>query len=228
MQLRLTKKVDHPTIIVGFPGIGLVGPIVTEFLIDHMKTERIGTFEYNELPPMVPIHKGALVHPMAVHYSEKYNTIIVYTILNLKQSEWAIAKTIAELAKECNAKEILCIDGANTVGDEKETIFGFGNERLLALGAKPMTESVIIGVSAALLISAPSTSCVFAATQQELPDSKAAATVVQFLDKYLGLEVDYQPLLAQAAEFEQKLKTVMTQTQQAFDAKERKSMDYLG
>lgn len=228
MRIELTKHPHAPTIIVGFPGVGLVGPIVTEFLIEHMKTEVIGKFHYDELPAMVPIHKGKLVHPMSLHYSAKHNAVIVYTILNLKKYEWKVAEAIATLAKELNAREVICIDGASAVGEEHETIYAFGHPQLVSLGAKSMEESVIIGVAGALLLMSEQTSCIFATTQLEMPDSKAASEVVKFLDKYIGLEVDYQPLIEQAERFEEKLKNVMVQSQRAFDDKDRKAMEYLG
>ena len=227
MRIELSSRPNEPTIIVGFPGVGLVGPIVTEFLIDHMKTEQIGKFLYDELPAMVPIHKGKLVDPMSVHYSAKHNTLIVYTILNLKKYEWKVAAEIAKLASDLHAKEILCIDGATAVGEAGEIIYAYGNPQLTTLGAKPMEESVIMGISGALLLSAKNVNCIFATSQSEMPDSKAAAEVVKFLDKYMGLEVDYQPLLEQAKMFEDKIKTLMTKGQQ-LDPADRKSMDYLG
>lgn len=228
MRIELDKQPKEPTIIVGFPGVGLVGPIVTEFLIDHMKTEQIGRFIYDELPPTAAIHKGKLVHPMSVHYSEAHNTIIIYTILNLKKQEWSVAHAIANLAKELNAKTITCIDGANSIGDEQTQLYFFGDEQLAQHGAKRMDESVIMGVSGALLLCSRPTNCVFASTQLEMPDSKAAAEIVKFLDKAMGLQVDYQPLLEQAKTFEDKLKGMMSQSQKALTEQDRKSMDYLG
>jgi uncharacterized protein len=228
MRIDLDKRPERPRIIVGFPGVGLVGPIVTEFLIEHMKTEQIGKFIYDELPPTAAIHKGKLVHPMSVHYSPQQNTIIVYTILNLKKHEWDVAHAIAEIARELSATEILCIDGANAAGEEGPQLYFFGDERLGEGGAKRMDESVIMGVSGALLLTAANVNCIFASTQLEMPDSKAAAEIVKFLDKHLGLQVDYQPLLEQARAFEEKLKGVLSQSQKAMTEQDRKSMDYLG
>jgi uncharacterized protein len=226
MRIDIDRSLEGPTIIVGFPGVGLVGPIVTEFLISHMQTTRVGTFQSEELPPMAAIHKGQLVHPMSLHYSEKHHALIVYTILNLKGHEWQVANAITTLAKDVKAAEILCIDGA--ASDQAEVIYSFGNPQLTQLGAKPMEESVLMGVSAALMLAAPKVSCLFATTQLEMPDSKAAADVVKFLDKYLGLEVDYQPLLEEAAKFEQKLKSVLSQTQKLAQEREKKDLGYLG
>jgi len=225
MEITLTKKPKSPTLIIGFPGVGLVGPIVTEFLIEHLQTEKIGEFTYDELPPTVAIHKGKLVHPMSLHYSEKHNVLILYTILNVRGSEWKVAGKIRELAKEVGAKELLCIDGATSVGEEQSKIYTFGNEKFKELGALPLNESVITGVTGALMLD-PGTNCIFASTQVDMPNSKAAAEVVKFLDKYLGMEVDPAPLLHQAEQFEQKLKSLMSQSKVHADA--QREMDYLG
>jgi uncharacterized protein len=226
MRIDLVKKPHQPTIILGFPGVGLVGPIVTEYLIDHLKTEQIGTFVSDDLPPMVPIHRGALVQPMSVHYSEKYNLVIVYTILDIRKLAWKAADAIAGLANDLSAKEILCLDGANS--SEADKIYCFGGQHLVDVGATKMEESVIIGATGALLLRAQNVHCLFAATQMEMPDSKAAASIVQFLDKYLGLQIDPQPLVEQAQQFESKLKSMMQQAQQATELKDKHAMDYLG
>ena len=55
VSLELWKKPKGATIIEGFPGYGLVGPITTEFLIDHLKTEQIGEFTNG---PLSYIGKG--------------------------------------------------------------------------------------------------------------------------------------------------------------------------
>ncbi len=228
MDITLSKKPKSPTIIVGFPGIGLVGPIVTEFLIEHMKTEQIGEFTYDELPPTVAIHKGKLIHPMSVHYSREHNTLILYTILNLRGNEWRLAEIIEKLAKDLNAKEVLCIDGANTLNEEDTKLYAFGNNKLMDIGASHLEESVITGVGGALLLSEANASCIFAGTQMDMPNSKAAAEVVKFLDKYLNLEVDPEPLMKQAEQFEKKLKTLLDQSKNLMENKDKHTMDYLG
>lgn len=227
MRLDLTHMPVAPTVIVGVPGLGLVGPIVVEFLVEHLKTEPIGTFTYDELPPTVAIHKGKLVHPMSAHYSKEKNLLLLYTILNPGGNEWALAREIARVAKEVNAKEVIAIDAANAVGAEGENVFSFGNPALLKLGAQSMDESVIGGTTGALLVSHPTT-CVFASAHQELQDAKAAAGVVQLLDKHLTLGVDYHPLLEQAEHFEQKLKGLIAQGKKLNQAKEDRDLSYLG
>ena len=97
------------------------------------------------------------------------------------------------------------------------------------MGAAPLEEGVIIGMSAALLSTRkmPIT-CLFAETPSELPDSKAAAELIKMLDQYLGLRVDYKPLIVQAQKFEEKLRGLLSQNQKAQEMSEKKWMNYVG
>lgn len=228
LKLELWKKPKNVTIIEGFPGFGLVGPITTEFLIDHLKTEQIGRFVYDDLPATIAIHEGKVVDPMAVHYSKKYNLVIFHTILNVKGMEWAVATELGRAAKDLGAKEIISLEGVNVMSPTESTVFGFGNPKFKELGAEDMKESIIMGVSAALLLNAKNVSCIFAQAQSNLPDSKAAADIIRFLDKYLKLNVDPEPLMKQAELFEEKLKNLMAQTSQAEGEADKKSLSYLG
>jgi len=65
-------------------------------------------------------------------------------------------------------------------------------------------------------------------THSQLPDSRAAAKVIETLDRYLKLDVDYKPLLQKAQEFEGKLKDIMQQSKMASTEKEKKELNYLG
>jgi predicted ATP-grasp superfamily ATP-dependent carboligase len=61
-----------------------------------------------------------------------------------------------------------------------------------------------------------------------LPDSKAAAHIIQALDSYTGLKIDPKPLLKQAQMFEQKLKGIMKQQQKAEEVQDDKHLSYVG
>lgn len=228
INIELWKKPKNVTIIEGFPGFGLVGPITTEFLIDHLKTEQIGQFISDELPATIAVHEGQVVNPMAIHYSKKYNIVILHTILNVKGMEWKLTELIMDIANQLKAKEIISIEGVNSMDSSGNKLYSFGNTKFEELGAEPMKESVIMGVTAALLLRSKISSALFAQAQTNLPDSKAAATIINFLDKYLKMNVDAAPLMKQAEEFETKLKNLLAQTQQAEEVTDAKNLSYLG
>jgi len=71
-------------------------------------------------------------------------------------------------------------------------------------------------------------SCIFVETQSGLPDSRAAAKVIEVLDSYLGLKIDSKPLIKKAEVFESKIKGVMKNTQKVIKTKDKKELSYMG
>jgi predicted ATP-grasp superfamily ATP-dependent carboligase len=235
MEYILDEKPKRPIIIQGFPGFGLVGTITTGFLIDHLNAKPIGRVWCKELSPMIALHGSKIIKPLEIFYDKKHNILILNALTNVTGIEWAIAETMNNIAKELKAKEIISIEGVASIGAPKQDPEAFyystiSPERFKKIGIKPMNEGVVMGVTAALLSRAETTpfSCIFAETFSNLPDSKAAAKVIKILDNYLGLEVDYRPLIKKAEEFEKKLQDVMSKGNNAAKLKKQKELSYLG
>lgn len=235
MKIILHKKPKKAKIIEGFPGFGLIGTITTEFLIEHLKAKEIGSFHYDELPAIIAIHKEKLVNPMGVYYVEKDNLIILHTILNTVGVEWKISEAIIKMAQILESPEIISLEGVSSQQskDNSRVFFYTTNtknkDKLIKLNASPLQESIILGVSGAIMLRSdiPIT-CVFAETHLEFPDSKAASNIIKILDGYLGLKVDYKPLIKQAQEFETKVKQMLQQSSLASKTRDKKQMSYLG
>ncbi|MBW3022870.1 PAC2 family protein [Candidatus Woesearchaeota archaeon] len=233
MKVELLKKPKNPIIIEGFPGFGLVGSISTEFLINHLQTEQIGSIKVEENSPLVAIHDGKVLDPIAIHYNKKNNIIIVHAIASSQGIEWQLKETILKLAKDLQAKEIISLEGV--IGGEagEPRSFYFTNsakseKKFETSSIEKLKEGIVVGVTGALLLEkSVSVSAVFVETHSAMPDSKAAAKVIEILDKYLGLEVDYAPLLKQAELFEKKLKTILQQKNQIVEEQEKKKMSYI-
>ncbi|MBI2558660.1 proteasome assembly chaperone family protein [Candidatus Woesearchaeota archaeon] len=236
MEVKLWKKPKNCTIIEGFPGFGLVGTIASEFLIEHLKTEQIGKVLFNDMPAMVAIHEKKVVEPLGIFYNQKHNIVIFHAITAATKYEWPMAETIGKLASDLQAKEIISLEGVGSAQDSVDTrVFYYSNNEKIAkafekAGIEPLKEGIIIGVTGAILLRVEKTplSCLFAETHSNLPDSKAAARIVEALDKYLGMDLDYKPLLEQAEKFEEKLKTILQKSQEAQDVSDKKKLSYLG
>jgi uncharacterized protein len=235
LQIILNKKPKSPIIIHGFPGFGLVGTIASEFLIEHLKVEQIGKLIIEDIPPMVAIHGDKMVDPFGIFYDKKSNIVIVHAIASIQGFEWRLADAVIELAEKMDAKEIICIEGvAGNNPDEFKTFF-FSKDRKTSekfkkAGIEALKEGIIIGVTGAMLVKGGKLplNCLFSETHTNLPDSKAAAKIIESLDKYLGLNVDYAPLMKQAESFEQKLQDLMKKSQESVELSEKKRMSYVG
>lgn len=236
MEIKLWKKPKNCTIIEGFPGFGLVGTIASEFLIEHLKTEQIGKILFNDMPAMVAIHESKVVEPLGIFYNEQYNIIILHAIIGANKAEWELADAIGKIANELKVKEVISLEGVGSAEDSENTrVFYYtNNEKNTKMfekaGIQPLKEGIIIGVTGAVLLRVEKTpiSCLFAETHSNLPDSKAAAKIVEALDKYIGMDIDYKPLLEQAQKFEEKLKTILQKSQEAQEISDKKKLSYFG
>ncbi len=228
MEIKLEKRPKSPIIIEGFPGFGLIGTIVTEFLIRHLSAEQIGKIVIDEIPPVIAVHDGKAVEPLGIFYDKKHNIVILHALTSVQGFEWELVTMLAKVAKELKVKEVISIEGvgSNEVMDEVRAFYMGSNKRLKELGIDHLKEGIIVGVTGALLLrkDLPVT-CLFAETHSTLPDSRAAARIVEVLDDYLGLKVDYKPLLEKAEEFEKKLKGIMEKAQ---SVSQDKKLTYFG
>jgi uncharacterized protein len=238
MEIILEKKLKgKPKLIEGFPGMGLVGTIATEFLIEKLKAKPVGSIVGPEVPPLVAVHDNKLVRPIGLFYAEKQNLLILHVISSIPGAENKIADLLLEKAKQLGITEIISVEsvGAPLLTKAKlaSGYYFCNNEpcrkKFKAMGLEELKEGIIMGVTGALMLkSEVPLSCVFAETHSKLPDSKAAAKIVEILSKYLGLKIDVKPLLKSAEEFELKIKNLIQKAVQAGKTKDKKRLSYVG
>lgn len=231
MQLILKKRPKNPIIIEGFPGYGLVGTIATEFLIKHLDAKPIGSIRVEEIQPVIAVHHGEAVEPLGIYYATKTNIVLLHALTAVKGIEWELADILARMVKDLKVKEIISIEGiGSSMGDATSRAFYMGsNKKLKTIGIDALREGIIMGVTGALLLrkDLPMT-CFFAETHSKLPDSRAAAKIIQVLDQYLGLDVDFKPLIEQAEKFELKLKALLEKARDATAPGGEKKVPYFG
>ena len=231
MKFILNKKPKSPIIIQGFPSIGLVSTIATKFLIDHLDVEEIGHIESEHIVPLTAIHKGKVVNPITLFYNKKYNIIVVQSLTEVTGYEWELASTMVEIARTLAAKEVIVLESMPS-HEENLDVYYFSNKNKVK-DVKELKEGIVMGTTAALLLKAKEipVTCIFAEAHSQLPDSESAAKVVRALDGYLGLKIDYAPLIEAARKFEASLKQYLEKTKQAAQVttqKEQKELSYIG
>ena len=234
MELKLKIKPKSPVIIEGFPGLGLIGTIVTEYLIKHLDAKPIGYLSSKQIPPMVAIHDSKVIQPLEIFYSKKKNLIILHALTDIRGLEWDISETLQLMYKTLKAKEIVSVEGI--LGKEQETNLYYYSQNPSALKkfskvkANQLKEGIVAGVTAALLLKSNeiNISGLFVETHSKMPDSKASARIIEMLDAYLGLDVDYKPLEQAAEDFEKKLQGYVDKMQKTAQKTEDKSANYVG
>ena len=234
MKITLKEKPKSPTIIEGFPGVGLIGTITTEYLIKHLNAKPIGHIWSEEIAPVAAIHESKVVQPLEIYYSKKHNIVILHAMSDVRGLEWKISDSLEELYKLLKATEIISLEGIMSDKKEGDTYFyaaqANNTKKLGKIGLKPLKEGVIMGVTAAILLKnkTMNSTGIFVETHTKLPDSKSSAKIIENLNNYLGLGIDTKPLLAAAEQFEAKLKDYMGKVKTAQKGTEKKAVDYMG
>lgn len=236
MNILLEKEVSKPIILQGFPGFGLIGTIVTEYLIEHLDAEKIGSIQITQSSPVLAIQNGILIEPVGIYYVKKYNLIIIHTVQNLQGLEWEYAETIKKLVTRFFAWELISIEGVvDQSTNEKPSIYFYTNTQsiqnsLESCGLSPLQNGIIMGTGAALLSEKLDcrVSAFFTTTHSQLPDSRAAAVVITALDSYLKFNVPTKPLLAKAQEFEQKYTSLLENVKTSKNEISKKNLSYVG
>lgn len=235
-MIELKEKPKNPIIIEGFPGFGFVSTIATEFLIKHLNAKRIGQVFSTKLTPMVAIHNSEIVDPLEVYYDKKHNIVILRALANITGAEWEIAGMLIDLAKKLKAKEVIGIEGvaSDSIGKEKAAkVYYFTNQKkgkFENINIENFKNGVIVGVTGVLLLKEKEIplSCIFVDADPAMPDSRAAGEIVKVLDEYLGLKIDYKPLIKAAENFENKIKQLMVHVKKTTEQKQQKDTSYLG
>lgn len=221
-------------VIEGFPGFGLIGSIATQYLVDNLKMELIGSFFSEKVPAVVAIHNHRMVPPIGVYYDKTNNLLVVHPVITFPGLEWDFSKALLKMARDLKAREIISLEGVGAIEHNIETYY-YSNldrskERLEHMGLKEFPEGVIVGPTATLLATAENYPivCIFAKTSLEPQDARSAAKVLEILSKYLNLGIDTKPLLKEADKFEKQLKQIIRQGLDAIEAKKKKDLSYVG
>jgi len=234
MEVILNKKIKNPIIIEAFPGIGLIGSITTEYLINHLQCEEVGQIIIDDIIPIVAIHSEKLIKPITLYHDKKNNILIIHSISPVKGIEWKISEAVFDIIKQTQPKQIISLDGVNSQNKNSSKIYFYSNSKKIEAkmqkaGVDLLKESIIMGVTATIMSKVKKDFVgVFAETHLNLPDSRAAAGIIEVLDKYLNLKVDYKPLIKKAEMFEASIKDIMEKGKDVVKLQENKQVNYFG
>lgn len=133
-------KLNNPILIEGLPGIGNIGKIAADFIIDELKAEKIYTFFSHSLPHSVFINEMNLVELPAIElYAVKrkgkkqdFLFLVGDVQPNTEESCYSFTERVLELCKELGVKEIITIGGIGLASvPKKPKVYCTGNDSKL-------------------------------------------------------------------------------------------------
>ena len=226
LQVHEFKDVDltGATVIDGFPSVGLVSTITANYLIDVLELEQIGIMDSKFFPTVSIVRNGVPLYPVRI-YAGKGVCIFISEFQPAPKLIRPIAETILAFAKRKGASTIISPEGLvlDSEGENPEevAVYALGStQETRDLLAKHKIEQfgngIITGVSGVLLnlgkkegVNAIS---ILAEANPNYPDARAAAKVIEAIDKLLpGTKIDVKPLYTEAENIEKTLRMMQKQ-----------------
>ena len=206
------------TLVLGFAGIGLIGPIVANTLIEQLPdAKEIGFITSEYLPPISVFYAGVLKHPFRVLYSPQHNLLIgicevpfqvvsAYNDLSKTICNWA-------LSEDVRAKEIVIFQGIPQRGIiEDYPVYYAAEETMMEhlekFGITKVEKGIIVGPEATVLNEALTNrlnAYALFTPVLEIPTPEGAASILEVLNKIYNLNVDTAPLIEQGKEIKAKM-----------------------
>ncbi len=217
-------SLKNPILIEGLPGIGNVGKLAVEHLIENIGAKKFIEIYSKDFPPQVFINADGtvkLVRNELYYYkakNRKQHDLILLTgdYQGLSSSgQYELAHTILKIAKEFNVKQIFTLGGYGLGREIKEPhVIGAATSRKLVEKMKSYgvifrenePGGGIVGASGLLLgigkLYGFEGVCLMGETPGYLVDPKSAKAVLKVLDRVLNIDVDLTELERKAMEIE--------------------------
>lgn len=221
-------QLKNPVLIEGLPGMGNVGKIAVDYLIDVLKARKVFEITSNDLPHCVFINDDNLVELPSI---EIYHKIVKgRSILLLagdiqptsERSCYDFCNAILDTFQKGKGKEIITLGGIGlpkipkkpkvfATANSKKILARYNNYNSLSDDIRSVV-GPIVGVSGLLT---------GLAGKREIPSItllaetfghpsylgiKGARTILEILNEHLGLKIDLSGLEEEAEEFEQEIK----------------------
>jgi len=226
--LEREPAIKNPILIEGFPGIGLVGNIASQYIVHELNMTYIGAMNSKFFPPLAVLLGGVINMPVRI-YEEPTKGVVVLTadIPIHPLASYDIGKEIVSWAESINVKEMVCLAGITVMGDQHR-VFGAVSQKDMLEKIKDRTEifelGTITGITGSIMnecrIRNLPALCLLGETTSAEPDPRAAVASIETLNKIYNLGVSTKKLEEQAEQIEQQMSQLAQQMKAAAPAPE--------
>jgi len=238
-------SLKEPVLIEGLPGVGNVGKLAAEHLIDEIKAKKFAEIYSDSFPPQVFINPEGTVrlvkNELYYHKGKKQDLVILtgdYQGLT-SVGQYHLVNTVLDLAEKLGTKMIYTLGGYG-IGREirHPRITGAATdielvEKLKKYGVvfKDEPSGGIVGASGLLLgmgkLRGIKGVCLMGETSGYMVDPNSAREVIKVLSQSLGLEISLSELETKAKEID-KISKKIRHIEEAMDEKKPDDLRYIG
>jgi len=224
---------EGPTVLMGFPGSGLVGSIALQYMVDQLEFPLIGNMTSKYFPPFAMMAKGLINVPVRI-YEKAPLVAIVADIPVHPMICYEVANGIMDWLDPYHPKEVVALAGVVTNEPEKR-VFGVATSEATLERIKDLTQFLPVG-SISGIASSILTECKvrnipgigLLGETVNAPDPRASVAALGVLNQMYGLNVDMQTLLDQAEEIESTMHRLSEEVQSTEVSQKRENLPMYG
>lgn len=214
------------TLIEGFPGAGLVGPMTASYIIEKLGMKGIGHIESDLFPPIAAVHDGEPMHTARLYVDTKNKLVVVLSEFTIPQGVvYQLSNELLSFMRKNGIKEVVSIGGMPSqqpsgtpyvISSQPDVLDSAAKQ-----GLKPVKEGVIAGVSALLITGAKGFGIpaidVLVEVNPLIMDPKYAEVAISGLSKLLGVEIDTKELEREAKVVEARVKEMLKNAKESHE-----------
>ena len=254
-KILVTKKVvaKNAVLLVGLPGIGLVGKISIDYLLKELSPEKIAEIYSDSFPPSVHTKNSRVYLIKDEVYYLKYKKKEFFFLVGPVQptldfkvgsshEHYEFAETMISFFKSSGVGEVITLAGIN-IGDKrlnvKPKVIVAGNDDLIIkewknFGAKVDKKEGLISGAAGLLVGIcrlhkMTGACLMGETNAQLVygDQGSAKSVLEVLKKRFGFNLKMSSIDKDAKEIEKAFKDLNMQLEALEDEAPQGNLPYV-
>lgn len=218
------ENLSNATAIVGFPTVGLVGSIVTSFIIKELNMPVFRGMVSQDMSPYCILMDKEPYPPIRVHgfcrdessESDCGDLMVVTSEVapNVQQC-YTLTDELLDMFADYGIKRIICIEGIPRFSDD-DGMYACGStpaarEVVDTFGVESLENGMIKGLTGVMLFEGKDRNMdvvtLLCPADQKLPDPRAAVSIVEQLAKVVPElnNVDTEPLVKEAEELEKRI-----------------------
>ncbi|MFB6310213.1 MAG: proteasome assembly chaperone family protein [Salinirussus sp.] len=213
-------ELEAPVLIEGLPGVGHVGKLAAEYLIEELGGELVCRFHSTHFPPQVTVTDGVAELAGAELHAITTDDVELLVLTGDHQAgtpegHYGLTEMFLDAATDVGTERVIALGGVPTgeLIQEYDVVGAVTDaaqrEELEAAGVEFREDEPaggIVGVSGLLLglggRRGLDAACLMGETSGYLVDPKSARAVIETLQELIGFEVDFSDLEEQAEEME--------------------------
>ena len=230
VEERVDVSLSEPTLIEGLPGIGLVGKIAADHLVETFDMTYVAGVHCDGIPNVAVYHGGSpeVLPPVRIYADEERDLLVL-------QSDVPVSPSSAEEFASCvtgwirsNEAFPVYISGLAEEKDTPPAVYGIATGdaegRLEEAGLAPPTDGGLVSGPTGALLGAAAEEAFDAVglvvqSDRQFPDPEAARAVIENgIEPLTGVDADTDALADHAEEIRRVREEMAQRVQQAEDA----------